>query len=387
MRQIFIMSFAALTVVAVCGSALADEKYAAKYLSVPVYDRAMRLADGIAVSELVVVGTALRGEKPSGRMQVHEILFGKVNQDGRGDDGSLVLAKITRVAWRKRGVWLLVRTQGGYLSVNPDVEPLSLDEYRRLKRPKRHWTDARDLVAQGSGTHQLFYTYPDPNSGNAVWHGPNTYAIGREVVVDFRQHGERVFWIRWESNGQIDRVSRYPVKGHGFFLKLEGDRVVWFGHYKDRQHHGLERRYYTNRRDPPRFEKHYTDGVVDGVAREWDKDGKLVSHVNYESGLIPPIVRYTGKGSAGIKMYRTQDGVNYVGSPAVTNIKLGMTTEQVSEVLKVDFSPASGIHFPTFHLDLYLHIAFKDGKVSAVKTGHNGICLDVVPDIQQNLGE
>ena len=56
-----------------------------------------------------------------------------------------------------------------------------------------------------------------------------------------------------------------------------------------------------------------------------------------------------------------------------------MTTEQVSGLLKVDFSPTSGIHFPTYFLDQYLHVAFKDGKVTAVRSGHNGRCIEAWP--------
>ena len=376
MQRVLLLTLGGLVAAAVPRNVPVVEQYPPQYIGTPEYDRAMRLSDGVAMAELVVHGTVVAGEDSSERLQVHEILFGTVHEDCRGADGSLAMARIARVAQGKPGIWLLVRTGAGYLSVNPNVEPLELNEYRQLQRPDEHWTDQRDLVSHEAETHQLYHAYVDPETGRTVWHGPNSHGrLGREISVELLHRGERRLWVRWDRRGQIDRVARVPAKGHGFFLDYDGDCVVRFQHFRDRKAHGLERRYYMDRENPPRFERHFTDGVVDGRARMWDEDGKLVSEVTYESGLITPIVRYTGKGSSGIRVYRTREGVAYSASRAVQLVKVGMTTEQVSELLKVDFSPTSGIHFPTYYIDQYLHIAFRDGKVSAITIGHNGICI------------
>ena len=363
-----------------CNGASAAEKYQPQFLQPPVYDRAMKLADGLAIAELVVSGSA-SGERSARRMTVEKVMFGTVNEKFRGDDGSLKLARISRVLPGKPGVWLLVRTRSGYLSINPEVSPLTENEFRRLQRPREHWTDRRDLVEHTPGEHQLYRTYVDPKTNGDVWHGPNSYGIaGREVTVELQIHGQRQFWIRWDHRGQIDRVARIPARGHGLFLDYHDQRIVWFQHFLDRKLHGLERRYHTDREAPPRFEKLYTLGVIDGGFREWNDAGKLVRDVKYESGLIPPIVRYVGQGTSGVRLIRTSDGAMYTAAPAVAQVKIGMTTDQVSQLLKVDFSPTSGIHFPTYHLDQYLHVAFKNGVVSAITRGHNGICLEPVAD-------
>ena len=52
-----------------------------------------------------------------------------------------------------------------------------------------------------------------------------------------------------------------------------------------------------------------------------------------------------------------------------------MTVQEVSELLKVDFSPTQGIFFPCFSADIYLSIHFKDNRVSKINTGQNGTCI------------
>ncbi len=355
-----------LSALAFCAAATAADE--SPYLKPPAYDRALRLADGLAVAELVVDGTAR-----DGKMRIHKVLFGKA-------PAGVKLARISRTRPNARGVWLLVKTRGGYLSVNPEIAPIPLEEYRGLKRPAEHWMEVEGLVSVESDRHQLYYTYPNPKGEGAIWHGANTYGLGRGITLELKWHGHRQVRISWDDRGRMDRVLRSPKQGHGFFLDYEGDRLIWFRHFKDGKPHGLERRYYSGREEPPRLEKHYVNGVPNGRKREWDADGTLVTDIKFERGLIPPIVRYAGKGTSGVQMRRHEDGVYYAGAPSVGRVKVGMTTKEVSELLKVDFSPASGIHFPTYHLDLYLHIAFEDGKVSALKTGHNGVCLDFVSD-------
>jgi hypothetical protein len=356
-----------------------EEKISPEYLKPPAYDRAMRLADGLAIADLVVSGIPTA----DGRMQVREVLFGKPEAELAGEDGSLRLVKYPRTDWGKSGAWLLVRTHTGYLAVNPGTQPLSLDEYQNLKRPDDHWTQMPKLSATKSGSHQLYHVYPKPEGGSPTWHGSNSYASQGDTTVELNQHGDRVFRATWNQDGELKSVSRYPQKRYGFFMDLDGEQVTWFVHFLDRQHHGLQRRHYDSHRDPPRFEKHFRRGVIDGLSREWDRNGKLVKETKFESGLIPPIVRYQGddKGKAGVIPHSGRDGVSYQSvSAAAAKIKVGMTTQQVSEIVKVDFSPASGIHFPTYGLDSFLHIAFKDGKVSAITTGHNGICLELAPN-------
>ena len=149
-----------------------------------------------------------------------------------------------------------------------------------------------------------------------------------------------------------------------------------FHHFKNLKRHGVYRIY---SREIPGWlieEKHFTDGIIDGRCREWDEKGNLVKDDTFELGFLPPVFRYTGKESSGITLHRSGQGVTYArapNAPEVSEIKVGMTMEEVSNLLKIDFSPSQGLMFWHYQIDEYLHIKFKDNKVSELRTGPNGV--------------
>ena len=53
-----------------------------------------------------------------------------------------------------------------------------------------------------------------------------------------------------------------------------------------------------------------------------------------------------------------------------------LTVWEVSEILKADFSPTRGILFDYYTADTSLAVMFQDGRVAALRFGHNGNCLD-----------
>ena len=109
-----------------------------------------------------------------------------------------------------------------------------------------------------------------------------------------------------------------------------------------------------------------------------------------DRGLEPPIVRYErddadddadveggDRPQGPVAQFVRQDAVQYhcFDRAVVESIEVGMTAEEVAAILKVDFSLKTGVRFPSWTIDTYLHIAFEDGRVSAVRTGHNGVCV------------
>lgn len=347
----------------------------AEYLRAPIYDPGEQLEVGLAMAGLVVDGTPAVGD--GGQiLNVHAVLFGQIAADLRNDDGSLKLGIAARAAAGQRGVWMLVPSPSGYCSVNPEVVPLARDQFNGIRRPPEHWTDHKKLVVNKAFGHQMYHTYVDGDSGKTVWHGPDVTTNNGELTVSLLRHGERDVWVRWDRHGETVRAFRLAANGPGFSVDFHHGRLVEFRHYKNRKSHGLYRRWYRDKPDQLREEKHFATGVIHGRSRAWNEDGVVKQDVTYDQGMIPPVRRYTGNGTSGITVHRNERGVSYDGSLfSEDDVRVGMTIDEVVQLLKVDVSEKSGIHFPTYHVDMYLHIAFKDGKVSEVSTGHNGVCL------------
>ncbi len=79
------------------------------------------------------------------------------------------------------------------------------------------------------------------------------------------------------------------------------------------------------------------------------------------------IVRFTGPpcGDQSRILLHMDGTVSYWSTKAVADsIRVGMTSSEVSEILKADFSPENGIFFPYYDSFLTLNIEFEDGKVS-----------------------
>jgi hypothetical protein len=88
------------------------------------------------------------------------------------------------------------------------------------------------------------------------------------------------------------------------------------------------------------------------------------------------IIRYTGPESDVTVVHRNEYGASYSSSSEVMNaLQVGMTNQEVSDILKADFAPSQGIMFRFYSKDTYLHVGFENGRVSELRRGHNGICL------------
>ena len=130
--------------------------------------------------------------------------------------------------------------------------------------------------------------------------------------------------------------------------------------------------------------------MLHGRLRTWGLDGEPVRDVMIDRGLEPPIVRYERDEAdvdadveagdpprVGVAQFVRRDEVQYqcFDRAVVESIEIGMTAGAVAAILKVDFSLKTGVRFPSWTIDTYLHIAFEDGRVSDIRTGHNGVCV------------
>ena len=232
----------------------------ADYSRAPIYDPGEQLEDGLAMAGLVVDGTPAVGD--GGQiLRVHAVLFGQVAADLRNDDASIKLGIAARAAAGQRGVWMLVPSPSGYCSVNPEVAPLARDEFDGIRRQAEHWTDQKAIVVNKAFGHQMYHTYVDGDSGETVWHGPNVTTNRGELTVGLMRHGERGIWVRWDRDGRLERTSLRAPNGHGFFIDYHDDRLVEFQHFENNQHHGVGRRWYRDKPDQLREEKHFDNGV------------------------------------------------------------------------------------------------------------------------------
>jgi hypothetical protein len=74
---------------------------------------------------------------------------------------------------------------------------------------------------------------------------------------------------------------------------------------------------------------------------------------------------------------KTEDAVFYKALRPIEGVfSVGMTIEDVRQRLKLDFSPASGILFPYYTRNTYLHVGFANGRVSGIRTGDNSVCYE-----------
>ncbi len=95
----------------------------------------------------------------------------------------------------------------------------------------------------------------------------------------------------------------------------------------------------------------------------------------------PEVVRYFGPSADETRMHSFETGVTYSAPHEIMDaIQVGMTTEEVSAILKADFRPDNGITFLHYTADTYLFIEFENGRVSARRRGHNGVDIGLRED-------
>ncbi len=342
----------------------------------PAYDVKMQLQDAWSLGELVVQGTS--GKRT---IAVEQVLFGK-SAELTETKHDIAMGSTPGIASGIRGVWFLVKGPDGYVSVNPGGKAISLETFKALPSPATHWTTQKGLTVNQPDKRHLNHCYVKPETKDPVRHGPWVFLTPIDVEVGLFLHGEQEFSLKLDSMGCIKRINRYPKVGYGFYLEYDNyDRLVEFGHFNDRKRHGLYRRYYADDPDQLREEKQFTNGVVDGRWRKWNEKGEIIYDQTFEMGLVPPVVHYQGKEPGPIVIRRDENGATYSMHPVVNGIKVGMTVQEVSDLLKVDFSPTGGLMFLFYQRDQYLSVSFKDGKVSVLHTGHNGVCLGLRRDM------
>lgn len=343
----------------------------------PRYDRSMWLAHSLATADLVVAGTPriiAAGENDSvesARLDVAEVLYGKIHPSLRlGDDG-LKLIPPYRFKWDSSGLWILLRTPDGCFSMNPSDAPLDRSRWNRLaktlaKRDASHPPLSEHATESG----QLYRTYRNEMTQEEVWHGTNVWRHDG-IYTELLKDGKRVFFRFWDAHGRLDSVRQIADKG--YFLDYHQGKLFRFGHYRGGKREGVSRTFYREKPSQVKEEIHWRNGIQYGISRKWDVSGKPALEERYDEGFIAPVTRYRGTEPSRCKLHKSEFGVGYSAPRDVADaLEVGMTTAEVSELLKLDFSERSGIHFPFYNRDTFLKICFQNGRISERKTGPNG---------------
>jgi hypothetical protein len=298
-------------------------------------------------------------QPPPATLEVAKTLFGTLGDDLQSAKGVVQLVGPYRCKWDSAGLWLLLWTPQGYFVLNPEADPLPPAEWNVLakilaSRPKPRG----DLKEQGS-THQRYRYYVDSKSGKQVWHGVNVWVGLKSLYTELFEDGRRILIRGWDDDGRLEIIHR-----PGLTIRFLGGRVWEFSRHEGQRKTGLSRTYYHEALDQPREEAHWQNGLRHGPTRQWDIKGKLLSEVVYETGFIPPVIRYGGKEHSRAKLNQTEDDNWYEADRTLMDaLKVGLTTAEVSELLRLDFSERDGIYFPTYEPRTSLHITFENGRI------------------------
>jgi hypothetical protein len=331
----------------------------------PVYTRQMWLADSLATADLVV-----EGEAAGQSLKVRKLRWGRIHPDLRvapDPDHAIRLCPPYRCDAGSPGVWILVRTREGYLAVNPDTRALPNDEWTscasRLPAPP-NWTEDPEqaFLARRAGQRSLIVA-----------------GQGGEVMVEQFIDGVRTLHRSFDDAGRLLSLFRLDEKGDGLSITWDDGRPISYSRYAGGKREGVARDYYRSKPGQMREETHWHNGVRHGLSSTFAEDGQPLATVEYEHGFIAPVVRYHGPPADHplATIYRNEHGVFYkAAGPLETVFRVGMTIDEVRDRLRLDFSPASGLRFPFYTPDAYLHIAFADGRVSAIRRGSNAVCYE-----------
>lgn len=357
-----------------------DDDLLPELRTAPTYDRSAWIGHSLATMDVVVVGTARRtategDSDESARFDVSEVLWGEISPDLRIDDSELQLVQPYRFQWDCPGVWILLKTANGYFAMNPTNAPLGHSDWQRLaKTIGDHRPAHPPLVQRVTENGQLYRVYRDEKSGKETWHGTNVW-FSNGAYAELVRHGKRVFWRSWDRAGRLNNVIN--VSGQkGYVLEYFQGHLCRFAHYRNGKKEGVSRTFYRHKPSQLKEEAHWKHGLRHGPTRKWDLDGKLASDVPYEEAFIAPVVRYRGNAPSRALVHQSEFGVSYSASREIMDgLKVGMTTDETSELLKLDFSEESGIRFNSYRPDTYLHVVFKNGRITERRMGHNGVCL------------
>jgi hypothetical protein len=336
----------------------------------PEYSRAMWLRDATRMADLVVRGEMLAGDAPV--LRVAEVLC-RASWGVREGRQELPLVPV-RLAPAGHGIFLLVRAPRGYLVLNPDGGPVAPAEWGALGAG--HARVGSPEVELHEGEQQIYRSYR--RDGDAVWHGAETSVTGGLWMVSLHEHGTLVVQFGFEQD-RLERVSKVPAQGRGFFVQYRQGRLWRFEHYLDGEQDGLFRTY-----DPGTGriaeEVHFRAGVRHGVARTFDARGRVGHQARYDNGLVLPVVLPTehharaGAPAPGASLTPLDDGRVYYAAPPelMARIRPGMTARQVANLLGLPVSPGMGVVFPAFRCEEALHVEFRGRRVARVYTLPNG---------------
>lgn len=350
---------------------------------VPEYTRDIWLRGSVSETDLVVRGTphAIPGiaqdghSQTTGQLAVQETLFGTVDPAWRDNKGNLILIEPFRCTWEREGIWILLKTTKGYFVINPDFTPLTGTEWPKINdRLKVKPAPPAILKAHVSET-SIYHTYMLHE--NETWHGTNVFRYADNVCSEVFVKGERVGCRSWDSAGRLCAIF---VSGlgesldRGFSLDFHLGKVRSFAHFKNGKKEGLSCIYTTNEAQL-REESQWHAGLRHGRTRIWDHAGILESDLVYEDGLITPIIHHVGAQQPQAEVFRSEFGVDYSAPREIVDqLLVGMNTNDVSNLIRTDFSERSGLTFNFYGFETRLQIVFKDGKISERKETWNGTC-------------
>jgi hypothetical protein len=346
----------------------------------PRYDRAMWLEDAAAVADAVVSGTAKQNSDGEGRIEIDRVYW----KTGGADDDQTgpklgELCPPFRCKPNSSGLWILLRRPSGYLAINPDEQPIAPDQWSQLQPllKLRNETTSRSTQERNLRTVRSTRTI----AGREV---PRVLTISgpdEKIVVELSVDGRRVLHWGFDDEGKLTSIFRLDANGNGFDLTTELGQPLSWTRYTAGKKDGVSREYFRHKPQQLREEITWRTGVRNGTSRSWDEDGKPTADVLYDDGFIAPVFRYRGTATTRpATAYNNERGEKFYSSPAGIKInellKVGMTAQEVSDTLKVDFSEKSGITFPFFTRTLMLRITFADGKIASMRTGDNSVCFE-----------
>ena len=354
-----------------------DDSRAREGLSIPVYSHLAKLRDALSMTDLVVVGKASfqgRGRQTKGALTFDRVLFGQPHKTLRNGDGAIRLTQPFRIRAGQTGVWILLRTMRGYFVLNPSGSLLRMKEWETAKKQFSSALKRRNDLEEHHTATQLYRTYRDQRGGE-VWHGCDV-SLSDGVLVKIYEQGKSHVFLSWDGHGTLRDVSHRPKKGEGFSLSYHRGKLIAFYRFKDGKTDGLHCRWHRENPQQMKTSTLYQNGARHGRHREWSVNGKLLHDWTFDDGLLAPVVRYTGGKKSKAKMVRA-GGMALYSAPRslMDKIRVGMTSREVSQVLKLDFSETQGIYFHSYSIDSFLNVSFKDGKVAKRSQGHNGVCV------------